>query len=80
MHEAHDATPRFGHCLCKKRPNKHGELIVLIGGSLTEINPQTTARFTNPSFADPIDGTRNDPEVFLKLVSPPYTGNLPIAM
>jgi hypothetical protein len=52
----------------------------LIGGSLTEINPQITARFTNPSFADPIDGTRNDPEVILKLVSPPCTGNLPVAM
>jgi hypothetical protein len=52
----------------------------LIGRSLTEINPQTTARFTSSSFADPIDGTRNDPEVILKLVSPPCTGNLPVAM
>jgi hypothetical protein len=52
----------------------------LIGDSLTEINPQTTARFTTPSFAGPIDGTRNDPEVILKLVSPPYTANLPAAL
>jgi hypothetical protein len=38
----------------------------LIGDSPTEINPQTTPQFTSPSSADPVDGTRNDPEVILK--------------